>query len=179
MKKTKKTANENVVNDTTTNAEAESPKKEKKLSYWQIKGKAILFQILNVIIFLIPLAIMLIVYRDEIFTKKSGTGISGLAIIGIILYICGLKKVLGKFPTIVWFLIIFLVCVFADYVSAFLVKISLNMLIGYVFTIPLTIYIRKLNKNAELVDNLTIIKKYKEQNKDSEAIEEAEISGRV
>lgn len=176
----KKKTNETTISSGETNEETTTTeKKDKKLSYWNIKFKSVALLVLNAIIFLIPLGIMLIVYRDEVFTKKSGTGLSGLAIIGIILYICGLKKVLGKFPTIVWFLVVFLVCIFADYVSEFLVKISLNMLIGYVFTIPLSIYIRKLNKNAELVDNLTIIKKYKEQNKDNENIEESEISGRV
>lgn len=148
------------------------------MSYWKLKFKSTILLILNAIIFLIPLIIMLIIYKEEMFTTKSATGLSGLAIIGVIIYICGLKHALGKFPTVIWYVIILLICVFADYVSAFLVKISVNMLVGYVFTIPLSKYIKKLNKNADTIDDIELREKYKEQ-KNKEKSEEKQISGRV
>lgn len=149
------------------------------MSYWKLKFKSTLLLVLNALIFLIPLIIMFIIYKDDMLTTKSATGVSGLAIIGVIMYICGLKHAFGKFPTITWYLIILLICVFADYVSEFLVKISLNMLIGYVLTIPLSTYIRKIKRNADTVDELDIREKYKKERKKNEEIEENEISGRV
>ena len=133
------------------------------MSYWKLKIKARILSVVNIIIYLIPLIVMLIVYKDEMFTTKTGTGLTGLAILGIILYLCGLKHSLGKFPTVVWYVIILFVAYFADYVSEFLVTISLNMLVGYCLSIPLRIYIRKLDKNADTLDDADVREKYKKE----------------
>ncbi len=152
------------------------------MSYWKLKAKSTLLLILNAIIFLIPLIIMVIIYKEDFINTKSATGLAGLGIIGIVIYICGLKHALGKFPTITWFIIVLLICIFADYVSEFLVKISTNMLIGYILTIPLTIYTKKLNKNADTVDDIVLREKYnsiKENSKDDNYNNGPDIYGRV
>ena len=152
------------------------------MNYWKLKVKATLLRIANIIIFTIPLIIMLIVYKEEMFTTKTSTGLSGLGIIGIIIYALGLKHSLNKAPKILWFIIILLIAICADYVSEYLVMISLNMLIGYILSIPLSIYIRKLDKNAETIDELHIKENYiKNRKKERMELEEEkeELNGRV
>ena len=56
------------------------------------------------------------------------------------------------------------------------------MLIGYVLSVPLSIYIRKLDKNAETIDELHIKENYiKNRKKERMELEEEkeELNGRV
>ena len=134
------------------------------MNYWKIKTKLFFLQLLNALFFCIPLIVMFIIYKDEMINFEQGSSIAGLGIIGIIIYICGSKKALGKFPKIAWFVIILLISVFADSISDFLVRISLAMLIGYVLTIPLTAYTNKLGRNANVIDELSIKQQFYKNN---------------
>lgn len=134
------------------------------MSYWKIKTKLFFLQLLNALFFCIPLIVMFIIYKDKMINFEQGSSIAGLGIIGIIIYICGLKKALGKFPKIAWFVIILLISVFADSISDFLVRISVGMLIGYILTIPLTAYTNKLSRNANIIDELSVKQQFYKNN---------------
>ncbi len=80
---------------------------------------------------------MVIVYRDTFFVEKTGYGITGLGLLGIIIYILSLKHVLGKLPKILYFIILFVLFLSMSYLADFLVQIGGCMLIGAFISLPL------------------------------------------
>ena len=90
----------------------------------------------------------MIIYRDTFFVKKSGVGLSALGILGLIVWILCLKKVFGKLPKIMYFLMLFFLFLAMNYLSGFLVQIGGSILIGASLSLPLNYVIFAINEDG-------------------------------
>ncbi len=118
--------------------------------YLKSKLKILSLRILQALLFLLPLSIMVIVYRDTFFVEKTGYGITGLGLLGIIIYILSLKHVLGKLPKILYFIILFVLFLSMSYLADFLVQIGGCMLIGAFISLPLNYIIEAITIDGEV-----------------------------
>lgn len=83
------------------------------------------------------------------FEQKTGWGITGLAGLGLLVFVLGLVKVLGKMPKIIWFAIIWAVFYFMDLLSGFLVEIGTNMFVGACLALPLNLLAHAISVDGE------------------------------
>lgn len=125
--------------------------------------KIILITILQVILFVIPTLIMLLVYKEDFFTKKTGWGLTGIGAIGIIIVALCATKVIGKMPHIVYFVIIYVLFLLFNMLSEWLVLIGQNMLIGSVLACPIDIIKRywKIKSTATVIKQTDSSRKVK------------------
>ena len=83
------------------------------------------------------------------FEEKTGWGMTGLAVLGLIVFVLGLIKILGKLPKIIWFAILWGVFYFMDMLSSFLVEIGTNMFIGACLALPLNLLAHAIRVDGE------------------------------
>lgn len=145
-------------------------------SYIKKKIIVVLLRIAQVITFLIPLGVMMLIYRDTFFTKKTGIGISGLAVMGVIVYILSIKQIIGKLPKILYFVFLFMLFFLMNYLGEFLFQIGCVMLIGAVLSLPLNplIHVFEVDSETELKERSKM--KVRKQMKDDTEVE-VEING--
>lgn len=111
--------------------------------------KILLFRILQALLFSIPLIVFLVVNRDTFFVEKSGYGLAGLAILGIIIWALCLGKVIGKLPKIVFFVILYFAFYSMSLLADFLAQIGAVVLIGAVLALPLNYVIHAFDIDGE------------------------------
>lgn len=112
--------------------------------------KILLFRILQALLFSIPLIVFLFVNRDTFFVEKSGYGLAGLAILGVIVWALCLGKVIGKLPKIVFFVILYFAFYSMSLLADFLAQIGAVTLIGAVLSLPLNYVIHAINIDGEV-----------------------------
>ena len=98
-------------------------------------------RMLQALIFAIPFMIFILIYKDEFFSVETKMGISGLLILGGIIWALALAKVIGKMPKFLWFIIIAVLFVLMDYLAGFLKQIGYVIVIGAVLALPLNLVI--------------------------------------
>ena len=108
------------------------------------KVGVVLTKICQALLFAIPFAVFLFVNRNTFFTEETKIGISGLVILGGIIWILSLAKVLGKMPKFLWFVVLYMLFLAMDYLSGFLKEIGMCILIGAVLALPLNIMVQAL-----------------------------------
>lgn len=111
--------------------------------------KILLFRILQALLFSIPLIVFLVVNRDTFFVEKSGYGLAGLAILGVIIWALCLGKVIGKLPKIVFFVILYFAFYSMSLLADFLAQIGAVVLIGAVLALPLNYVIHAFDIDGE------------------------------
>ena len=112
--------------------------------------KIVLFRILQALIFAIPLIVFLVTNRETFFVEKSGYGLAGLAMIGIIIWALCLGKVIGKLPKIAFFVILYLALLSLSFLADFLSQIGAVCLIGACLALPLNVVIHAFNVDGEV-----------------------------
>ena len=111
--------------------------------------KILFFRILQALLFAIPLVVFLVVNRDTFFVEKSGYGLAGLAILGIIVWALCLGKVIGKLPKIVFFVILYFAFYSMSLLADFLAQIGAVVLIGACLSLPLNYVIHAFDVDGE------------------------------
>lgn len=144
--------------------------------YLMTKLKLLGLYTLQVILFCLPLAVLMIIYKDTFFTKSTAVGISGLGLLGVIIYILSVKQIIGKLPKILYFVFLFVLFVAMDSLSSFLKEIGAAMLIGAVISLPLNniIHVYKVDGETDLIENSKLRfkeRKKKEKSKDYVEVE--------
>ena len=96
---------------------------------------------IQAILFAIPFAIFIFRNRESFFTVESKVGISGLVILGGLIWVLALAKVIGKMPKFLWFVIISALFILMDYLSGFLRQIGNVIIWGAILALPLNLLI--------------------------------------
>lgn len=101
--------------------------------------KIVLVVLLQIIIFISPLVVMMCIHKDAFWTEKTGWGVTGFGILGIIIFALCIGKVIGKLPKYFFFVFICAGFYCAGLLADWLFLIAQNMLIGATLACPLNI----------------------------------------
>ena len=102
----------------------------------------------QLILFAIPLVVFMIIYKDIFFTASTGVGLTGLGILGLLIWALCLAKVFGKLPKIMYFAMICVLFTAMDMLSGFLKQLGWCILIGAILALPLNTIIFALNEDG-------------------------------
>lgn len=135
--------------------------------YFGSRLKILLLRISQAILFAIPLLVFAFVNKDTFFVEKSGYGLAGLGILGVIVWALCLGKVIGKLPKIVFFVILYFAFLSMSLLADYLQQIGAVILIGACLSLPLNYLIHALDVdgNTDLAERsrMKAIKRMKKQ----------------
>lgn len=140
--------------------------------YLKNKLRVIGLYALQIFLFCIPLGVLMIVYRETFFTKSTAAGLTGLGILGVIVYMLSIKQIIGKLPKIVYFLFLFILFVAMDSLAAFLKQIGTAMLIGACISLPISpiIHVYKVDGETDITERSKIRFKQRQEAEKKKAI---------
>ena len=101
--------------------------------------KIVLVVILQIILFMSPLVVMMLMHKEAFWTEKTGWGVTGMGALGIIIFGLSVGKVIGKLPKYFYFVFICAGFYCAGLLADWLFLIAQNMLIGATLACPLNI----------------------------------------
>lgn len=135
-----------------------------------------LFGVAQAILFAIPFGVFLLIYRETFFTQQTGIGVSGLVILGVIIWVLALAKVLEKMPKFLWFVVLYLLFTIMDCLSGFLKEIGACILLGAVMALPINFIIQALtiSGNASLEER-SRVKTHRQMRKEKKTKVEVEV----
>lgn len=107
-----------------------------------------LIRLAQLILFAIPLIVLMIIYKDTFFTASTGVGLTGLGILGLLIWALCLAKVFGKLPKIMYFAMICVLFTAMDMLSGFLKQIGWCVLIGAILALPLNTFVFAISEDG-------------------------------
>lgn len=146
--------------------------------FLQTKLGIFAFRCLQALLFAIPFAVFIFIYRESFFSVETKVGISGLVMLGGAIWVLALTKIIGKMPKFLWFVIIAIVFVLMDYLSGFLRQIGYVILIGAILALPLNLIIeaKQITGKTQLEEE-SKAKYYKQLKKKKKEIIDVDIEG--
>lgn len=110
--------------------------------FFKADVKILLLRLAQVVLFLIPFAVFSLIYREKFFTEQTGWGVTGLFVIGIVIWVLALAKIIGRMPKIFWFLFLFILFEVMSFLADYLRQIGFVILIGAILALPINFLIR-------------------------------------
>ena len=117
--------------------------------YFGSRLKVLFLRILQALLFAIPLTVFAIVNKDTFFVEKSGYGLAGLGILGVVIWALCLGKVIGKLPKIVFFVILYFAFLSMSLLADYLQQIGAVILIGACLALPLNYVIHAISVDGD------------------------------